>query len=325
MSVVIEELNGPDHAPEEVQVLAPGPEAHQAHEERFHDATDASSDDDEWQDVTEHFDAATLNDQPQRQARFSDEGSDSGSSFQVVDHPEDMPSDAAAVPPVPAGHDSPATAAAPEDRRAPPTPGSEQQQQGADTVDAPPPPLLRPPDDFWDSSRPSRLPSGGFGFGNDLHSSDAPAGGHGADGARGSTQEGDEAMRVHDEDLAEGEEQPPEPVETLTEEEIKVRACFVREVGAPVVMWVPVCQHESGDLSVLAFPRQAVCHGVLQPFLCVDFPTKDMPLPLRCVSHFLSVTLCGNQRLFGMHPCTHGRHESLRMLCATKCCPHRAN
>jgi len=30
-------------------------------------------------------------------------------------------------------------------------------------------------------------------------------------------------MRVHDEDLAEGEEQPPEPVETLTEEEIKER------------------------------------------------------------------------------------------------------
>ncbi len=218
MSVVIEEIDGPDHT----EHTSPGPnaaaEGQNVDSERFHDAGEALSDD-EWQDVTEHFDGATLSQGPQDQGdRCSDSGSDSDVSFNVVESrasasrepaTEDAgPSSTLPLQGGPAAQTAASTA-------------PEQQNKDADKTDTAPPPLLRPPDDFWDRTEPGRFPRGGFSFGDKWNA-------EGQDVAEPAAEEGTSVGVGGEQNTDSGEEQPQEPEQTLTEEDIKVRTGLIR-------------------------------------------------------------------------------------------------
>ena len=218
MSVVIEEIDEPEYT----ENIGTGPDAategQNINSERFHDAGEASSDD-EWQDVTEHFDGATLSQGPHDQGdHCSDGGSGSDGSFDVAGArasasldtaPQHAgPSTTLPLQGAPAAQD--AAAAAPE-----------QHDEVADQADAPPPPLLRPPDDFWDRTEPGRFPRGGFNFGDKWNAEGQVAAGPAAEKGTPAGVDGEQTTDA-------GEEQPQEPEQMLTEEDIKVRAGLPR-------------------------------------------------------------------------------------------------
>lgn len=153
MSVVIEEVFDDDQPAQHFTGLVHSDDDSSLERvDSFHDASEATSDD-EWQDVTEHFDASALPGVAPPQAVQSAHAP-----------PDSQPS----LDPHQTSHPAPTTHAAPDGSSAsfqaggsspgpdsPPSPGTTAQIQTENQS----PTLPRPPDDFWDNARSSPLRS----------------------------------------------------------------------------------------------------------------------------------------------------------------------
>lgn len=160
MSVVIEEVyeNDDQSAHHATGLVQSDSDSSSERVESYHDASEATSDD-EWQDVTEHFDASALPEvaAPHVAAPSADAP------------PHSQPS----LEPHQSYHPAPVTQAAPDSSVTFQADGSSPSLDSPPTTDTAaaaqiqtenrPSALLRPPDDFWDNARSSSLRNEEYG------------------------------------------------------------------------------------------------------------------------------------------------------------------